>query len=758
MMGTLYFLAPAVAAALVSYLLTPLSGRLATAVGAVDLPGPRKVHQHPIPRLGGLAVVASMAMVAAAMLLRVVPGEWPLLETLAKAVGAGLIPIVAVSIADDIKTLKPGPKFAAHLLGAIIAVACGISLNSELHLFGRTITIGVLAFPLSVLWIVGVTNAFNLVDGLDGLSSGLALISSLSLAGVFLVAGQNGMACGVLVMAGALAGFLPHNLYPARMFLGDTGATAAGFVLAAFALKGGATLSAGFATLLPIFVLGMPIAETLISMTRRIMRRLEHRDAGGVFEPDRNHMHHRLLALGVDHPRAVFILYGAGLVLACAAFVSMFMAAHESALLVVALLLAGFLGVRRLGYDEFAVIRNGVALRVYEAPVLNQSMFIGFIDLVIVATGVYGAVALKTDDWNLALHRDWALGMIAVLAPITAIVFSRMGLYRGSWRLAGIEDFVRACCAVVIATLLGATARMLLFPDRPLKALFAIYALVAIVLVIASRASYQVLVVAQWRARRQGAPAVIYGAGWRGAGALRELLASFAMALHPVAFIDDDPEKAGTLVNGLPVVGSFRTMEAAIQEHGARAVILSCNSIPGERLAEIGEVCERLGVALLKMQVSLDPCTLEARTAAPTPRLMPVVAEAPRAAVVEPQPVPALAAVAAPAAPEGAYAYGVRFEKACVPGSRVPIVSGVRCPSCQSYKVHRSRAKNVRERVHKAFTQKRLHRCEHCGWRGWRQTLDPAISEAVPGSQVPRPNFDSIDAVLRARPSGAMAN
>ena len=164
-----------------------------------------------------------------------------------------------------------------------------------------------------------------------------------------MLAGQTGMVGAALVLAGALGGFLPYNMYPARMFLGDTGAAGVGFCLAVYALKGGATLSAGFATLLPVFVLGLPIAETLISMARRLLRRLERQDGGGVFEADRNHMHHRLLALGIDHPRAVFILYGAGFLLASCALVSMFMTAREAALLILALLLAGFLGLRRLG-------------------------------------------------------------------------------------------------------------------------------------------------------------------------------------------------------------------------------------------------------------------------------------------------------------------------------------------------------------------------------------------------------------------------
>ena len=261
--------APAVAAAFISYMLAPLAGIVGVRVGAVDHPGPRKVHDRPIPRLGGLAVISAVALVAIAADWLLPPEKWAVPRRLGIGTALGLVPIVIVSVWDDIKALGPAPKFLAHLVGATITVACGVSLNSDIHLFGHTIAIGMFAAPLSVLWIVGATNAFNIVDGLDGLSAGLSLIAATSLAAVFVMADQISTAAAVLVLAGALAGFLPHNAYPARMFLGDTGAASIGFCLAAFALRGGATLSAGFATLLPVFVLGLPIAETLISMARR---------------------------------------------------------------------------------------------------------------------------------------------------------------------------------------------------------------------------------------------------------------------------------------------------------------------------------------------------------------------------------------------------------------------------------------------------------------------------------------------------------
>ncbi|MGH9365069.1 MAG: glycosyltransferase family 4 protein, partial [Thermoanaerobaculia bacterium] len=238
-------------AAAISYALTPATRRLALRLGAVDRPGPRKVHEAPIPRLGGLAVVAAVVTGSGVLCFLHARGIHTLSDPSCAGLGLGLLPILVVSLWDDIRPLPALPKFAAQFAGAGIAVAFGIRLGPQIHLFGHEITLGFFAVPLALLWIVGVTNAFNIVDGLDGLSAGLALISALSLVLVSLLTTRYAMASASLVVAGALVGFLPYNLYPAKVFLGDTGAAAVGFWLACLALRGGSTLSAGMAVLIP---------------------------------------------------------------------------------------------------------------------------------------------------------------------------------------------------------------------------------------------------------------------------------------------------------------------------------------------------------------------------------------------------------------------------------------------------------------------------------------------------------------------------
>ncbi|HET7453115.1 MAG TPA: hypothetical protein VFL12_10260 [Thermoanaerobaculia bacterium] len=489
-MRILMFLLPGVAAGILSFLLTPLTRLLAYRLGAIDVPDPRKIHERPIPRLGGLAViVSSVAAVSVRFSI-----SWRLSDGAGMFVGfaLGLLPILIVSFADDVRGVRVRPRVLAQVLGASIAVAFGIRLGDSIHLFGLDVRLGAVAVPLSILWIVGVTNAFNLVDGLDGLSAGLALISASSLAAISLTTGNTPMSTIALILSGALLGFLPYNVYPASVFLGDVGATFLGFSLACLALVGGSTLTAGMAVLVPIPVIGVPIAETLVSMLRRLVRRAEAGSGGGVFEADREHMHHRLLASGSSQGRAVMILCGAALVAAGCGFVSMFLNTKGAAILFATLVAAAVIGVKRMNYDEFAVIRRGVVLKIYGAPVLRRAMFPVFFDLFMVVVSVYLAIGVRDGDWALVVHRPEAVRLIAILPAISLLVFAAFRLYRGPWSETRAADLLR-CCGAVLAS--GAAAAAVTgWGDRSVPLSFvAIYSLVLLVLVAGSRISYRIL-------------------------------------------------------------------------------------------------------------------------------------------------------------------------------------------------------------------------------------------------------------------------
>ncbi len=612
-MPIILFVLPAFVAAGISFALTPLARRLALRVGAVDQPGPRKMHVQPTPRLGGLAVVAAVFIVAGLTQTIGLPGLHTIDASLLRGLALGVLPILVISICDDIRPMPVLPRFLAQFAGATIALLSGIQLGSRIHVFALDLRIGWLAVPISLLWIVGVTNAFNIVDGLDGLSAGLALIAAFSLVGVALMTGRFALASISMILGGALVGFLPFNLFPARIFLGDSGSTAIGFWLACLALRGGSTLSAGMAILVPILVIGVPLAETLISMLRRFVRGIEKR-GGGLFAADREHMHHRLVARGITQRRAVILLYSASLAAAGGALVSVFLTTQAAAVLLVTLLAAAVIGITRLNYDEFALVRRGVILRVYDAPVLRRALFPVFFDLGLVVIALYSAIVLKTDDWGLRSNRMLAFQLLEILPIVTLGAFWAMRLYRGSWRNASVADFLRSSSAVLASCALGALFASIAVPNPPPLTLFVIYGLVLLGLVNGSRGSYRFF--SHFRrpgASEEGSRVLIYGAGLGGTMALREILSQPELGMHPVGFLDDEPSMTGRVVNGFPVLGSGEDLAEVLAGKRIDSVIVASSKIGADRLREVENGCREAGVRVTRFRiefVDMDPARI----------------------------------------------------------------------------------------------------------------------------------------------------
>lgn len=606
-MLVLLLVLPPLVAALLTFALTPTAIAIATRVGAVDQPSPRKVHKVPVPRLGGLAViVASMLTIVVAKQFDFPVGKPLRGDFFWTGVALGLLPVILISIWDDIRPLRGIPKLMAHSAGALIAVYFGIRLNPEIHLFGNEYVIGWMAIPVSVLWIAGVTNAFNIVDGLDGLSAGLALISAISLAAVAVVAKRYEMALAALTIAGSLAGFLPFNFFPARVFLGDTGATAVGFTLACLALRGGATLSAGMAILVPVLVMSLPIAETLVSMLRRMIRK-RIGGGGGIFEADREHFHHRLLSRGFDQRQTVFVLYGIGVAVAVCGVISLFVTHQTAALLLLTLLIAAFVGLQKLGYDEFAFVRRGSVLRAYQAPVLRSTLFIVFFDITMILIALYAAIVLKYDDWLLTRNLGLAHALVALLPPVFLATLLTFGVYRGSWRMASVEDLLRPTAAILTGGFAGFMLSGLVRQNRPPATLFVIMVLILLGLINGSRASYRILLSWNRRAAANGEPAIIYGAGARGTMALREALLNPSVQLKPVGFIDDDLRLKGRTVNGLPVLGSLDEIRLLLNNRVASCVVVASDRVSDTKLLHLHDTCDAAGAKVRYFHMTFDP-------------------------------------------------------------------------------------------------------------------------------------------------------
>ena len=285
-----------IVAFLSSILLTPLVKRLAFKIGAVDAPNYRKVHSRIMPRLGGLAIYLSFLI--GLVILRP-DNEYTLAIVLAATV------IIITGILDDMYEISAKAKMIGQLAAAVIIVFYGGIQIEVINLpFGGEMDFGMLSIPLTIIWIVGITNAINLIDGLDGLAAGVSTIALITLATMAFIMGNNPF---VLALAALLAcstlGFLFFNFHPAKIFMGDTGALFLGFMIAVFSLLGFKNITV-VSFIIPVIMLGVPISDTFFAIVRRL------RNGQKWSDPDKSHLHHRLLDIGFSHKQTVLIIYG----------------------------------------------------------------------------------------------------------------------------------------------------------------------------------------------------------------------------------------------------------------------------------------------------------------------------------------------------------------------------------------------------------------------------------------------------------------
>lgn len=343
-----------------AFVITPYTIRFAHKVGAVDIPNDRRVNKKPMPRLGGLAVISGF-LVSAIYLIVTMHIENKIdfvAEGLNKKLLGFLLGILVLGITcflDDVKGIKPLVKLAGQTLAAIIVVSSGVLIDNFTIPFkeNNVMLNEVFSYILTIGWIVGITNAINLIDGLDGLSSGITLISCISLLIIFSL-NESPLIAIVLItaLAGAIVGFIPYNFNPAKTFIGDVGSNFMGFVIAVISILGVAKTYTAIVIVAPIIVLALPIFDTLWAIVRRIVKT---KSIKGVFKADKGHLHHRLMARGYTQKQAVLILYGITATFGMTAIIlldSGVWKAISFALLVIAIVAIGYKDILHLRDDD----------------------------------------------------------------------------------------------------------------------------------------------------------------------------------------------------------------------------------------------------------------------------------------------------------------------------------------------------------------------------------------------------------------------
>lgn len=323
-----------VVAFIASILLTPVVKKLAYRVGAVDRPNYRKVHAHIMPRLGGLAIF--LAFLIGVLVYR------PENPAIIPIIIASFV-IIIIGVLDDMLEISAKAKFLGQTVAAAIVIFFGDIQIASINIpFGGVLDFGYLSIPLTLIWIVGITNAINLIDGLDGLAAGVSSIALLTLAAMAFIMNDSFVLVMALILVVSTVGFLFYNFHPAKIFMGDTGALFLGFIISVLALMGFKNVT--FVSLvIPIIMLGVPISDTFFAIVRRLLNKQPP------FQPDKSHLHHRLISIGFTHRQTVLIIYGIASMFGLAAIIFSMAKVWGAILLVIILLLTIELFVEVIG-------------------------------------------------------------------------------------------------------------------------------------------------------------------------------------------------------------------------------------------------------------------------------------------------------------------------------------------------------------------------------------------------------------------------
>ena len=319
-----FFLIPIVLCFISSLLLTPLVKRIAVKIGATDRPNERKVHTKIMPRLGGLAIFFSFMI----GILLYYPSNS---DALLIIIGASII--VIIGVLDDIFCLSAKVKFMGQILAAMIPVFGGIQIDYVAIPNGEFIDFGFMAIPITIFWIVAITNAINLIDGLDGLAAGVSSIAILTISVIAFTFGNPLATLIGILLLGSTLGFLVYNFYPAKIFMGDTGSLFLGYMISVLSVLGLTKSATIFSLIIPIIILAVPILDTTSAIIRRLVNKKP------LSSPDKFHLHHSILRLGFSHRQAVIFIYLLSGLFSIAAIIFTRATIWGASLLIVALLI-----------------------------------------------------------------------------------------------------------------------------------------------------------------------------------------------------------------------------------------------------------------------------------------------------------------------------------------------------------------------------------------------------------------------------------
>lgn len=580
-----------------SLVLTFLVRKFARAKGYVAKPKADRWHKKPTALMGGVSVFLTTVVIYL-LLVPKTSQSWIVL--------AGSSFLFLVGLVDDLLEIKPYQKLIGQIIGTALVIGLGLVLpwtNSE-----------ILNIWLTVFWIIGITNAINLLDNMDGLAAGISAIAAIMLTIVLAGSGQTEELLFVCAFFGAIAGFLVFNFNPASIFMGDSGSMFIGFFIASSVLLnddfGGRSRSVFSVLAVPALILLVPIFDTTFVT---VIRKLSGRKAS---QGGSDHTSHRLVALGLSERSAVLMLYGLAIAAGVVSyFVRELRVTQSLALVAVVTILLAFIGVylsRVKVYEEDGedlALQSDAAFGFLINLSHKRRVFEVLLDAMLITLAYYFAYVLlfgafeQTRDWNLFLKT------LPLLIVLKLGAFLITGVYRGIWRYTSIRDFVTFTKAVILGSVLSVLSILLLYRFQEFsRAVFIVDGIVLLLALVTSRMTFrlfrQMLPTPMSSRRRR---ALIYGAGDGGEMVLRELENNPEWDYKPIGFLDDDPRKKDKVIHGLPVYGGNGSLPQICSDNDVQEILLSFRDITPERLKEVKHVCKEANVSLKRAWIKIEP-------------------------------------------------------------------------------------------------------------------------------------------------------
>lgn len=591
---------------------TPVVRRIAVKKGWVAHPSEQRWHQRPTALLGGIAIYFGISVPV--LLAADFSTIWPHFfrtstsvdpPSLGAVIWLGLTFLFVVGLLDDFLHLKPQTK----LVGQILVASLVTFLGFRLHWF-TSLTLDTM---VTMAWIVGITNAFNLLDNMDGLCAGTGLVAAVFLALLFWGSAPEAVLIA-LALAGALAAFLIYNFNPASIFMGDCGSLAIGFSLAVLSLYFSETRAANalanFAV--PIIILLVPIFDTtLVTLIRLLSGRKA--SVGG-----RDHASHRLVLMGFSEKKAVLFLCGVATVAGISAlFVSRSDSLTSPVVIIPLALALGLMGVylaqlRVYPEKEFSLLRDRAYTPILIELTYKRQILQIILDLGLIAFAYYLSYRLRFSSAEFGFYFKVFLQSLPTVIACKFVAFFAMGIYRGFWESMGSADIFAIVKASTLATLLSVAAVTFIYRFTNFsKGVFVIDWLLTGALLLGTRGSFRIFLDTVKRKTMGGEKALIYGAGRGGELLLREILNNKKLNLQVVGFIDDDVLKVGKRIQGFPIIGTFKDLEKLMKSHAISSLLISFAHNNPDQLRRLKKICREKNLKLKQFTISIADVDLQ---------------------------------------------------------------------------------------------------------------------------------------------------